>query len=1686
MLFSCFLTKHGKKFQRVGIPRESMAMTIRDLFFGKTANQRKKNFARVLRVESLEDRKLLASVTLTPAKDNTLYQTSAGSVSSGAGNSIAFGLDHNDNLAMRGLINFDIASQVPAGATINSVTLTVWNNLTFSNSTPTVELHRATSDWGEGASAPTRFMPPYGAAKTNDATWLNTFYPSRTWNTPGGDFSPTISGSVTIGTDNKSYTWNSTSGMVSDVQSWLNSPSTNFGWLIKGDETRESGKMIDSKESTTASHRPSLTVQYTPAASSPDLTVSKTHTGNFRQGDVAEVYTITVNNVGAGASTGLVTVTDVLPAGLTAQAASGTGWTTNIVGSTVTATRSDSLANAASFPPLLITVGVSNSASSSLSNTATVSGGGETNTANDSATDVTTVLAVADLTLAKSHVGNFRQGVSASNYTLVVSNAGSGPTSGTVTVVDDIPAGLNAVSAAGTGWTTTISGSTVTATRTDSLAGGNSYPALIITVGVATNAAATVTNLAHVSGGGELNTANDSASDVTIVDGVADLAINKSHASSFQQGDLADSYFLTVSNVGPGATLGQVTVADTLPQGLIAKSASGTGWTTSISGSTITATRSDALNSSSSYPTLTVTVGVANDAPSSITNTAVVSGGGELNTANDSSSDVTLILSVADLTITKSHTDAFRQGDTQHNFLLTVRNIGASATQGVVTVVDTIPVGLTALSASGTGWTTTINGSTVTATRNDSLAAGSTYPSITIGCSVSTTAAPSIVNTANVSGGGELNIANDSASDSIVVAQVADLTITKTHSGTFEQGSTGGRYQINVRNSGVGPTVGQVAMSDSLPTGLTPISAVGSGWTTSIIGSRVTATRSDVLAPGASYPELVITVSIASDATANLTNVAQITGGGEINGDNDLASDPTLVTAPASDLVITKSHSGTFRQGDTSDAYTLTVLNSGSLASHGTVTVVDTLPTGLLATTAAGTGWQTSIVGSTVTATRSDVLASSASYPVLTLTVRVANDAPASITNSATVSGGGELNTTNDLASDITAIAQAGDLTVSSSHSANFRQGDTASVYSVVVNNTGAGPTVGLVTVTDTIPAGMTPTLASGTGWTTSIQGSTVTATRSDALAAGASYPPIAVTVSVSSTASASLSNTVQVVGGGELNTSNNSASDPTTIARVADLSITKTHSGNFRQGDAADSYSIVVSNASDAGATQGTVSVTDTIPTGMTATSVAGTGWTTNITGSIVTATRSDTLANGASYPAILITVRIAGNAPNSVTNTAQVAGGGELNVANDSASDTTSIIATADLTAIKSHSGSFKQGDSADTYTMVVSNTGSASSSGTVTLTDTLPTGLAAISGVGTGWTVSIAGQIVTATRSDALAGGASYPTLTLTVGVANDAPASIVNTVNVSGGGEVNSTNNSATDTVAVAQVADLTITKTHSNVFRQSDTSDSYTIVVSNTGLGATSGLVTVTDSLPAGLTATTAAGSGWITNIVGNVLTATRSDSLAAGASYPALSISVSVSSTAQASVVNTAQVAGGGELITANDTASDTTNIESASGSLSGFVYLDSSNSGKRTASNGQIMHGVAGITVTLQIQDTRGNWGIANGTSPAVTGADGSYHFERLVVGTYRIVMKLPKMFLDGKTTAGQINGATKGTAGTDQITIQLGSGENGTEYDFSVGGMQPTVASRRWSLASTAAIDQVFQELMAIDANK
>jgi uncharacterized repeat protein (TIGR01451 family) len=119
-------------------------------------------------------------------------------------------------------------------------------------------------------------------------------------------------------------------------------------------------------------------------------------------------------------------------------------------------------------------------------------------------------------------------------------------------------------------------------------------------------------------------------------------------------------------------------------------------------------------------------------------------------------------------------------------------------------------------------------------------------------------------------------------------------------------------------------------------------------------------------------------------------------------------------------LSILKTHSGNFVQGQQGAAYTITVVNSGTATTNGQVTVTENLPSGLSLVSMSGLGWNCPTAGDTCS--RSDSLNSGGSYPVITVTVGVASNAPASVINQATVSEGGA----SQIATDLTIITAQG------------------------------------------------------------------------------------------------------------------------------------------------------------------------------------------------------------------------------------------------------------------------------------------------------------------------------------------------------------------------------------------------------------------------------------------------------------------------------------------------------------------------------------------------------------------------------------------------------------------------------------------------------------------------------------
>jgi len=200
-------------------------------------------------------------IEIPAGKDNTLYESSTGAFSNGAGDHFFAGTTASGG-RRRGLLAFAIAGNIPAGATINNVRLKLHMSRTVSG-TQFVKLHRALSDWGEGPSNASGEEGGGAAPATGDATWIHRFFNTIFWTTAGGNFAATASDSQAV-SNVGFYTWGSTPQMVNDVQTWLNAPSTNFGWLLRGVENAASNsKRFDTRENPDSNFRPLLTVNYT-------------------------------------------------------------------------------------------------------------------------------------------------------------------------------------------------------------------------------------------------------------------------------------------------------------------------------------------------------------------------------------------------------------------------------------------------------------------------------------------------------------------------------------------------------------------------------------------------------------------------------------------------------------------------------------------------------------------------------------------------------------------------------------------------------------------------------------------------------------------------------------------------------------------------------------------------------------------------------------------------------------------------------------------------------------------------------------------------------------------------------------------------------------------------------------------------------------------------------------------------------------------------------------------------------------------------------------------------------------------------------------------------------------------------------------------------------------------------------
>lgn len=508
----------------------------------------------------------------------------------------------------------------------------------------------------------------------------------------------------------------------------------------------------------------------------------------------------------------------------------------------------------------------------------------------------------------------------------------------------------------------------------------------------------------------------------------------------------------------------------------------------------------------------------------------------------------------------------------------------------------------------------------------------------------------------------------------------ADLSVTKTDNQTTAIPGTPITYTITAANAGPSSVTG-ATLTDTVPA-----SILGVSWTcvassgsscgaANGTGNTINTTVNLLNGGTATY---TVTGTISPAALGNLTNTASIaapSGTTDPNSANNTGSDPPDTLTPQANLSLTKTSVGNFIAGQ-NGVYTLTVANAGP-SNAGALTVIDTLPAGLSFVSGTGTGWSCSAIAQIVTCTNPSGLVVGATSSI-TLTVRIGTITATSITNTATVSSTTtDPNVANNTGTALTSIFGVPDLTISKTHTGTFVRGANGS-YTIAVSNSGGAATTGAVTVTDTLPAGLTLSgTPSGTGWICTTTSTTAfSCTRSDALNASSSYPTIAIAVTVNQNAADSVTNTATVSGGGESNTGNNSSSAVTAIASNVDLSITKTDNQASTIPNSPISYNITVTN--NGPSTVNAVTVTDTVPT-----AIQNPVFTPS-TGSYNSSTGAWTGLNFASGQSITLTLTgtVASTATGTITNTATVAppaGATDSASGNNTATDNTSIYAVA-----------------------------------------------------------------------------------------------------------------------------------------------------------------------------------------------------------------------------------------------------------------------------------------------------------------------------------------------------------------------------------------------------------------------
>ncbi|HEX8095858.1 hypothetical protein, partial [Jatrophihabitans sp.] len=1118
------------------------------------------------------------------------------------------------------------------------------------------------------------------------------------------------------------------------------------------------------------------------------------------------------------------------------------------------------------------------------------------------------------------------------SYTVTISNRNTAGTSAAynTTVTDTVPAGVvvdpASVSGGGTltGANPSTGGGVLTWTLPGPIAKGASMPGLSYAATLAPSGsvtAAALVNTARITGydslpaGGRHYTGTTATA--TITPFFPRVTTTKSTPAG-STGYIGESFgwLITVRNTGSGVAY-QVGSSDTLPPnwsydpgtarvsvaggpavaveptvatagGIQTLSWTGLGTLNPAAVLTIALSATPQPGVSGS-PGVGLVVNHTNSATSTARDATGASGNGAGSYTAGPGTAVAHIAS-ADVSLTKAVGSAPVAGGTG-SWTLTVRNLGPNPAIGPFTVTDQLtnplPAGIGSVSASGTGWScgTAAPVSCQRTAAGDTLASGASFPVITLAYSVD----PSVPDGSTLSATAAVsartqdpNPANNSATTAATVRATADLTISTSLSSPQLVAGAPASYELAVTNLGPSRAVGPISIDDQLPAGSTFVSAAGSGWSCDPIAAGTVAASLHCTLPGplavGGVPAAVsVTVVIASAQTGPVTNTANA---GSPTADPVPANNfdvQTDLPAVRADLVIQKLHLTNPFVAGSQARYQIQVRNAGESDAVG-VEVSDVLPAGLSYDSFSSTdpNWACAATGQQVGCgyTGSLVAGASSSF---TLAVNLATGFLGPASNTATVtSSTPDPVPGNNSDVDDSSVSQVAGLSIALSHTGTAVAGNPLT-FRLAVHNAGPSDIGGPVTVLDALPAGLSFSSATGTGWSCGYAAGSrlVSCVLAAGLATGASATQLNLLVQLDPEIGPATLEDTATVGSGtaDPDLADNSSTDQVQVLTSAALSLTKTLStpAPVLAGTTA-SFVLSARNAGPSDA--GTVSVTDTLPAYLSLQSYTGSGWTCSAAGQSVVCGRTG-LAAGTTAPDLVLTTLVSASTPvnlpagtATLVNNAGIASG-TAGTRTDPPPVPVPVRAQADLVVVTAPTDPQVQAGATAGWQLAVRNAGPSDSAVPVTVTDTLPGYQSYLFAAGGGWDCSAgpapappsptAHQTVTCILDHALVAGESAPVLQLQVQVDPQAPAgSATNQAVVSSPTPGTPGGDSAS--IVVGKLADLGLVMLHTGNGQVGQATD-FTLRVHNAGPSTADQLV-LSDPLPAGLSFLAGTGTGW--------------------------------------------------------------------------------------------------------------------------------------------------------------------------------------------------------------------------------